>query len=129
MKSYCFRNYRSLFPELTFKRRFLLFLDSNRNYYVDLKFNTSLESASRGELWSGRFEILASRLNFQHGLLKNTTVQNEAMDEIRSALAAITFNGEKAFQTPIAYSFMYVQWEANKVCRYLGKRLLFHRSL
>ena len=101
-------------PELTFKRHFLVFLDENRNYFIDLKFNVSLETTSKWDLWNGKFEITASRLNFQHGRLENTTVQNKAMDEIRDdILAKITFEGEK-FTTPIAYSFMYVQWEANK---------------
>ena len=87
------------------------------SYYTDFKFNVSLESASKLSLWNGRFELTASRLNFQHGRLENTTVQNEAMDEIRLGLGEISFHGEPGFQTPIAYSFMYVQWEANKVQR------------
>ena len=56
----CFSNL-SQFPELSFKRRFLTFLNENRNYFPDLKFNVSLENASRAELWSGAFEITASR--------------------------------------------------------------------
>ena len=49
------------FAELSFKRRFLTFLNDNRNYFPDLKFNVSLENASRTDLWNGGFEITASR--------------------------------------------------------------------
>ena len=46
---------------MSFKRRFLTFLNENRNYFPDLKFNVSFENASRAELWNGAFEITASR--------------------------------------------------------------------
>ena len=63
------------FTELAFKRRFLTFLNDNRNYFPDLKFNVSLENASRADLWNGGFEITASRASFQHCELENTTIQ------------------------------------------------------
>ena len=36
------------------------------------------------------------------------------MDEIKDAMSDITLDGE-GFKSPIVYSFMYIQWEANKV--------------
>lgn len=46
--------------------------------------------------------------------MPNTTIQNIAMDEIKGNMAGVVFEGE-SFDTPIVYSFMYIQWEANKV--------------
>ena len=102
------------FAELSFKRRFLTFLNDNRNYFPDLKFNVSLENASRADLWNGGFEITASRASFQHSELENTTIQNTAMEQIKSGMGEIVFGGEE-FRSPVPHTFMYVQWEANKV--------------
>lgn len=100
--------------ELGFKQNFLMFLDQNRNFYQDLKFNVSLEDEDPLNLWnSGAFEITASRANFQHSELQNTTIQNIAMDQVKNEMSAVQFDGED-FSTPIVYGFMYIQWEANK---------------
>ena len=104
-----------------FKRRFLTFLNENRNYFPDLKFNISLENASRADLWNGGFEISASRASFQHSELENTTIQNTAMEQIKSGMGGIVFGGEE-FRSPVPHTFMYVQWEANKV----GAEFLCH---
>ena len=62
------------------------------------------------------FSFQASRANFQHGQLKNTNEQNKAMDSIKEEMEQIVFEGEE-FTSPIPYTFLYVQWEANKVRR------------
>jgi hypothetical protein len=46
--------------------------------------------------------------------LKDTQVKNTAMNEIKDKMKAIIFEGE-SFKSPIAYAFMYIQWEANIV--------------
>ena len=59
------------------------------------------------------------RESFQHSEIENTTIQNTAMEQIKSGMAGIVFKeGKKeegGFRTPIAHTFMYVQWETNKV--------------
>ena len=55
------------------------------------------------------------RASFQHSELENTTIQNTAMEQIKSGMAGIIFEEEGGFRTPIPHTFMYVQWEANKV--------------
>ena len=100
-------------------------MDLNRNYFADLRFNISLEDASRSDLLDGKFDITASRMNFQHSELANTTVQNKAMEEIRALLSTVQFQGE-SFKSPIPYSFFYVQWEANKI---ISKELIRNLSL
>lgn len=56
----------------------------------------------------------ASRASFEHIRLQNTSIQYDALTSVRDSFANIHFEGEK-FESPIAYSFMYVTWEANKV--------------
>ena len=60
----------------------------------------------------------ASRATFQHKAFDNTTVRNNAMDHVKDAMEQVTLTGSR-FDHPIPYTFMYVQWEANKV-------ILFH---
>ncbi len=74
----------------------------------------TLEDEDEDELLDGKYEITASRLTFQHVYLANITVQVAAMDEINQKLKEIDFDG-KNFTSPISYSFLYLQWEANKV--------------
>ena len=56
----------------------------------------------------------ASKASFQHKYLPNTTVQIEALNSVRDVLSEIQFSGEE-FDSPIAYSFNYVNWTSNKV--------------
>ena len=58
--------------------------------------------------------LQATRAKYQHGKLKNTQVKNTAMNEVKDRMRAIVFEGED-FKNPIAYAFMYIQWEANIV--------------
>ncbi len=74
----------------------------------------TLEDEDEDELLDGKYEITASRATFQHIYLANITVQVEAMDEINAKLKSVNFKGEN-FTSPISYSFLYLQWEANKV--------------
>ena len=46
--------------------------------------------------------------------MANTNEKNMAMNQVKDALKQIIFKAED-FQSPIAYSFMYIQWEANIV--------------
>ncbi|TRY79298.1 hypothetical protein TCAL_08847, partial [Tigriopus californicus] len=88
--------------EMGFKKSFLLFLDENRNFYQDLKFNVTLEDEDPSNLWNtGAFEITASRANFQHSELQNTTIQNVAMDQVKNEMSAVQFGGDD-FSTPIS---------------------------
>ena len=56
----------------------------------------------------------ACRATFQHRALQNSTIRNKAMDEVKDALNDIKFI-DSDFESPIPYTMMYVQWEANKV--------------
>ncbi len=56
----------------------------------------------------------ASRGNFRHRFLPNTTIQIAAMDDVKEAFGKVQFDKED-FRRPIPYSILYVQWEANKV--------------
>ena len=46
--------------------------------------------------------------------MPNTSSQNKAVKSIKDSLKSIQFTGQD-FPSPIAYSFMYIQWEANEV--------------
>ena len=46
--------------------------------------------------------------------MPNTSSQNKAVKSIKDSLKSIQFTGQN-FSSPIAYSFMYIQWEANEV--------------
>ena len=56
----------------------------------------------------------ASRATFQHKALESTTIRNRAMDSVKGAMMEVQFEGSD-FHSPIPYTMMYVQWEANKV--------------
>lgn len=101
-----------LFTELYFKDSLVHFLLLHRNYIADLQFNVTVSDVSELVALSGRFDVTAGRMHFKHSELTEFDEQNEAMDEIRNGLDAITFEGE-AFQHPIAYSYGYMQWESN----------------
>ena len=60
------------------------------------------------------FYFQATRATFQHNYLPDTPSQNEAVRSVKDSLAKIRFEGQ-SFESPIAYAFMYIQWEANEV--------------
>ena len=61
--------------------------------------------------------MTATRARFQYSQLDNTTIKSKAMKAIKSELGKISFNitEDNVLDHPIAYTFMYVQWEANEV--------------
>ena len=60
------------------------------------------------------FLIQATRATFQHTYLPDTPSQNEAVKSVKDSLSSIHFDNQ-TFESPIAYAFMYIQWEANEV--------------
>ena len=60
------------------------------------------------------FIIQATRATFQHTYLPDTPSQNEAVKSVKDSLSSIHFDNQ-TFESPIAYAFMYIQWEANEV--------------
>ena len=58
--------------------------------------------------------IQATRATFQHTYLPDTPSQNEAVKSVKDSLSSIHFDNQ-TFESPIAYAFMYIQWEANEV--------------
>ena len=104
--------------ELGFKQKLLLFLKENQFYFHDLRFNISFETidedSAMDHFFNGDFELTASRAKFQHSELKNTTIKSKAMTEIKNGLNQIHFNLSD-LPSPVAYSIMYVQWEANDI--------------
>lgn len=128
-KSYCL-DYFDWASELTcndelgFKRKLMLFLREHPFYAQDMRFNITLEGLDEETAMDyyieGNFEITASRARFQHNHLKNTAVKTKAMTEVKEGLNKIQLNSSKHFdgkflESPIAYAFMYVQWEANEI--------------
>ena len=67
----------------------------------------------------GDWEVTANRARFQHSSLENTSIKFQAMTSVKTELAKIVFNSSddtsNVQQHPIAYTLMYVQWEANEV--------------
>ena len=60
--------------------------------------------------------LKASRATFQHKALDNATIRNNAMDSVKGAMSEVQFDdSDSDFHSPIPYTAMYVQWEANKV--------------
>jgi len=91
------------------------FFISNNQFLQDIKMNISFSDEDlKILLESGEFQITASRATFQHYKLENTTIRNKAMDSVKSAMNEIVFDEPDSF-SPIPYTMMYVQWEANKV--------------
>ncbi len=106
--------------ELTFKRKVLLFLKDKPHFFHDLRFNVSFENLSEEEqfdhYYNGDFEITACRAKFQHNELKNTSIKTLAMEQVKTGLSQIKFESKLGLlDSPIAYSFMYIQWEANEI--------------
>ncbi len=100
--------------EKYFKENFLFFLDDNRNYVLDFRFNVTLKDEDKDDLLAGKYEVTASRVTYQHVYLANTTVQVAAMDKIKDGMNGITFPNVD-ISHPIPYSFLYMQWDANRV--------------
>ena len=110
------------------------FLLENQNFLQDIKMNVSYTDPNlSSNLRNGYFEITvkilsklpsskihvlkylkASRATFQHKALDNATIRNNAMDSVKGAMNDVQF-GDSDFHSPIPYTAMYVQWEANKV--------------
>lgn len=110
-----FKGKLTCLDELGFKRRLLLFLQENQYYIPDFRFNVTLEDLTDDEMYDlyekGSFTITATRAKFQHNRMSNTTTRIKAMNQVKDDLNAIYFeNGV----TPIAYAYMYMQWEANE---------------
>ena len=62
------------------------------------------------------FLFQASRATFQHKALDNATIRNRAMNSVKGAMNDVQFDdSDSDFHSPIPYTAMYVQWEANKV--------------
>lgn len=112
--------------ELGFKRKLLLFLKENQYFYHDLRFNVSFEAMSEerafDHFYNGDFTVTASRAKFQHNELKNTSIKTKAMEEVKAGLAQIKLKtldssdkDENFLPSPVAYSIMYIQWEANDI--------------
>merc|ERR1711983_729424 len=86
-----------------------------------MRFNIDLKEISEeiafDRYYDGEFELTATRARFQYSQLDNTTIKSKAMKAIKSELGKISFNitEDDVLDHPIAYTFMYVQWEANEV--------------
>ena len=108
------------------------FLLENQNFLQDIKMNVSYTDPNlSSNLRNGDFEITvkilsklkdsranlkASRATFQHKALDNATIRNNAMDSVKGAMNDVQFgDSDSDFHSPIPYTAMYVQWEANKV--------------
>ena len=57
-----------------------------------------------------------SRLSFHHISLRNATDKNTALASIRSLAEQINFGADANPPFPIAFTYIYVEWETNKVC-------------
>jgi len=110
--------------EKSFYEKLGAFLINQPKYIQDLQLNVS-----SNDLWDaleqGTFSILASRAKFQHEALENTTIKNLAMDSVKESMESLTLPSDP-FGNPVAYTFMYVQWEANRI---IGKQLIRNMGL
>jgi len=102
-------------------------LDSQFGQYLqDVKFDIDIASEDGLEnLFRGNFTITASRAKFQHIKMGDITTRTKAMNQVKGDMTKIEFQYED-FQHPIAYAFMYVQWEANTV---ISKQLIRNLGL
>jgi len=108
----------------TFFKQLGSFLKKQTRYLQDLRLNVTSEN-----LWDalgqGTFSVLASRAKFQHEALENTTIKNLAMDSVKLSMEGLDLPSSR-FGHPVAYTFMYVQWEANRI---IGKQLVRNMGL
>ena len=83
----------------------------------DIHFNISLQDLDIDLYINGSFEIKGIRAKYQYSQLDNIDIKTKAMDTMKSKLRNITFdtNSENNLNHPIAYTFMFIQWEANRV--------------
>ena len=113
-------------PEAYFKFQFLNFLNENRRFYPDFRFDRPLDKMSYADLLAGKFEIEASRATLKHiDINGRPRDQAEAVATMKADMKDIVFAGEN-FSSPLPYSFWYVPWEAQQVCydlRYTTDRL------
>ena len=103
--------------ELGFKRRILGYLGKNPQFGGDIHFNISSDELDQESYIKGNFEIKGIRAKYQYSQLDNIDIKTKAMDTMKSKLRNITFdtNSENNLDHPIAYTFMFIQWEANRV--------------
>jgi len=110
--------------EGTFFKQLGSFLMKQTRYLQDLRLNVTSEN-----LWDaldqGTFSVMASRAKFQHEALENTTIKNLAMDSVKLSMEGLDLPSSR-FGHPVAYTFMYVQWEANRI---IGKQLVRNMGL
>ncbi len=57
------------FLERFFKQSLLFFLNENRNYYPDLKFNVTLNEEDYNKLMDGGFEITVKRVGEERAVV------------------------------------------------------------
>jgi hypothetical protein len=122
--------------ELGFKRKLLLFLQKNPYHIVDMRFNISLNDLDKDKLfdlyYEGNWDLTATRASFKYKVIDNTVEETAAINSVKSMLKNITFDPigdhpkEFNFTHPIAWSYMYLQWEANTV---LSEELVRNLSL
>ena len=103
--------------ELGFKRRILRYLGKYPHFGGDIHFNISSDELNQESYIKGNFEIKGIRAKYQYSQLDNIDIKTKAMDTMKSKLRNITFdtNSENNLNHPIAYTFMFIQWEANRV--------------
>ena len=84
------------------------------DYYVGTVDDINEENYMRGN-----FEIKGVRAKYQYTKLDNSDIKTQAMDSMKSELGKISFdtepNNENGLKHPIAYTFMFIQWEAHRV--------------
>lgn len=56
-----------------------------------------------------------SRLGFNHLSLRDATAKNTALDSIRNLSQQINFGQDANPPFPVVYTYIYVEWESNKV--------------
>ena len=91
-----------------------LFSPVGRHYLTDVKVSGSLVDLE------GNFTITGSRLGFNHLSLKDASVKNTALDSIRNLSQQIDFGEGANPPFPVVYTYIYVEWESNKVLHKTG---------
>jgi len=101
-----FPSEENLFKELVQE---YLFSPTGRHYLTDIKVSGSILDLN------GNFTFTGSRLSFHHISLRNATDKNTALASIRSLAEQINFGADANPPFPIAFTYIYVEWETNKV--------------
>lgn len=120
---YCVDNRINCFQgDLSFKTGLLRFLANPDNlFYLDsFRFRPDLTKMNMSEIINylqnniTDLEITATRATFQHIIMDNSSVQDEAMNSILDGMKEIRFEGQE-FESPKVYNNMYIHWQANLV--------------